>query len=73
MAGSGSEPVRKRSSGAPWKVDPSEVTPELQGNLVVDYLVGLTPEQESALEELEELDRQGPPPDAVADGTDREE
>lgn len=41
-----------------WKVDPDEVPPELRDNFLVRYLVGLTPEQEAAIERTEMLDAQ---------------
>lgn len=52
------EVSREMASTSPrWKVDASEVPPELRDNFIVDYLVGLTPEQEASLGRADELDR----------------
>jgi hypothetical protein len=50
-----------------WKVDPSEVPPELRDNFIVEYLVNLTPEQEASLDRADELD------ETLADGRPEED
>ncbi|MCB9596627.1 MAG: hypothetical protein H6719_28140 [Sandaracinaceae bacterium] len=48
-----------------WKLDPSEVPAELRGNLIVEYLVHLSPEEEAdiaAAEELDAVEAAGPRP-----------
>ena len=56
-------PKKARKRATPrWKLEPSEVPPELRDNFLVSYLANLTPAEEAEIERAEELD------EALGDG-----
>jgi hypothetical protein len=69
MARSDDSAARKDGPRPVSRLDPSEVPPELRDNPIVRHLVEASDEELRQLEELAELDDEGPPPGIDDDDT----